>query len=125
MVQSGLAVALPQYSNAYLGAEARAQHNRIGIWAAQFEMPAAYRAAHPRANSGPRQTADRPADRSAPREQIRASGACAIKGNRNRKGEWIYHLPGMPYYDATRPEEIFCTEAQAAAAGYRRAIVRP
>ena len=54
----------------------------------------------------------------------RASGGCNIKGNRNRKGQWIYHVPGMPYYDATRAEEVFCTEAEARAAGYRRAIVR-
>lgn len=47
-----------------------------------------------------------------------------IKGNRNRRGEWIYHVPGMPYYDQTQPEEIFCSERQAQAAGYRRAIVR-
>jgi hypothetical protein len=53
-----------------------------------------------------------------------SSSGCVIKGNRNRKGEWIYHVPGMPYYDVTRPEEIFCTEAQGQAAGYRRAIVR-
>ena len=56
--------------------------------------------------------------------QARASGNCNIKGNHSRKGEWIYHLPGMPYYDRTRPEEIFCTEAEARAAGYRRAIVK-
>jgi hypothetical protein len=31
---------------------------------------------------------------------------------------------GMPRYDATRAEEVFCTEAEARAAGYRRAIVR-
>jgi hypothetical protein len=30
----------------------------------------------------------------------------------------------MPYYDQTRAEEMFCTEAEAQAAGYRRAIVR-
>ena len=30
----------------------------------------------------------------------------------------------MPYYDQTRPEEIFCTEAEAQAAAYRRATVR-
>jgi hypothetical protein len=30
----------------------------------------------------------------------------------------------MPYYDATRAEEIFCTKADARAAGYRRAIVK-
>jgi hypothetical protein len=53
-----------------------------------------------------------------------AAGSCSIKGNRNRKGQWIYHLPGMPYYAQTRAEEMFCTEAQAQAAGYRRAIVQ-
>jgi hypothetical protein len=30
---------------------------------------------------------------------------------------------GLPY-DATRAEEILCTEAEARAAGYRRAIVK-
>jgi hypothetical protein len=30
----------------------------------------------------------------------------------------------MPYYNQTRAEEVFCTEAEAQAAGYRRAIVR-
>ena len=29
--------------------------------------------------------------------------------------KWIYHVPGMPYYDATRAEEVFCTEAEARA----------
>jgi hypothetical protein len=52
------------------------------------------------------------------------SQGCLIKGNRNRKGQWIYHLPGMPYYVPTRAEEWFCSEAEAQAAGYRRAIVR-
>jgi hypothetical protein len=27
-------------------------------------------------------------------------------------------VPGMPYYDRTRQEEIFCTKADARAAGY-------
>jgi hypothetical protein len=46
-----------------------------------------------------------------------------IKGNRGSHG-WIYHVPGMPYYEKTQAEEIFCTEDQARAAGYRRARVR-
>jgi hypothetical protein len=46
-----------------------------------------------------------------------------IKGNRGSNG-WIYHLPGMPYYGRTRAEEMFCSEAAAQAAGYRRAKVR-
>ena len=33
-------------------------------------------------------------------------------------------MPGMPYYDATRAEEVFCTEAEIRAAGYRRAMVK-
>lgn len=125
MVSSGLAVALPEFSDAYLGAEARAKAHRVGIWGSQFETPAAYRAANPRVHSpSPKQAAQRSATRSSPRAPAYSSRGCDIKGNRNRKGQWIYHLPGMPYYDATRAEEMFCTEAQAVAAGYRRAIVR-
>jgi hypothetical protein len=30
----------------------------------------------------------------------------------------------MPYYEQTKAEDIFCTEAQAQAAGYRRARFR-
>jgi hypothetical protein len=51
------------------------------------------------------------------------TGKCVIKGNRGLHG-WIYHVPGMPYYAETRAEEVFCSEAAARAAGYRRAIVR-
>lgn len=126
MVEAGFAVALPQFTDRYADAEAKAQQHRLGMWASEFQRPADYRAA----NKVQEATIPRPqpAPLSAPRRSARApapySGGCAIKGNRNRKGQWIYHLPGMPYYDATRPEEIFCTEAQAQAAGYRRAIVK-
>ncbi len=46
-----------------------------------------------------------------------------IKGNRSSSGDWIYHVPGAAYYKATNPEECFRTEADAVAAGYRRAKV--
>lgn len=51
---------------------------------------------------------------------------CLIKGNINSKGDKIYHLPGGSSYDATRidtsaGERWFCTEAEAAAAGWRPA----
>ena len=46
-----------------------------------------------------------------------------IKGNPGSHG-WIYHVPGMPYYVQTNAEEMFCTEAEAQAAGYRRAKAR-
>ena len=124
MVEAGLAIALPKFTDAYVDAEARAQQYKIGIWGSTFQEPAAWRAAHPvrEPNASSVSRAARPATQS-PRS-YRDSFGCAIKGNRNRKGQWIYHLPGMPYYEATRPEELFCTEAEAQAAGYRRAIVR-
>jgi hypothetical protein len=43
-----------------------------------------------------------------------------IKGNHSRRGEWIYHLPGKPYHNETRAEQMFCSEEEAMAAGYRR-----
>ena len=126
MVATGYAVAYRRYSSDYVSAEDSAKVNKRGLWAGKFQMPSDYRHAgdapvpvRPKASS----------KRSAPRAvsndwQARASGNCNIKGNRSRRGEWIYHMPGMPYYDQTRPEEIFCTEAEAQVAGYRRAIVK-
>jgi endonuclease YncB( thermonuclease family) len=125
MVATGYAVAFRRYSSDYVSAEDSARVNKRGIWAGKFQMPSDFRhsgdVSTPLRKSGSR--------RSAPKAVSsdwagRASSNCNIKGNRNRKGQWIYHLPGMPYYDRTRPEEIFCTEAEAQAAGYRRAIVR-
>lgn len=120
MVEQGWAVAFRKYSDAYVGAEDQARANRLGIWGSEFVPPSDYRR-----SQRPPEQAGRPAAPRTSRADPAQPGRCVIKGNRNRKGQWIYHLPGMPYYDATRPEEIFCTEADAQSAGYRRAIVRP
>ena len=45
-----------------------------------------------------------------------------IKGNINSKGEKIYHVPGGASYDVTKPEMMFCTEEEAVAAGFRKAL---
>lgn len=50
---------------------------------------------------------------------------CRIKGNISANGR-LYHLPGQRYYDQTtvtpsKGERWFCTEADAEAAGWRRA----
>jgi endonuclease YncB( thermonuclease family) len=126
MVANGFAVAFRRYSNDYVGAEETAKANRRGIWAGTFTMPSevrADRASRPASVSGRREES-----RLKPFVRSRATASetnygCRIKGNRNRRGQWIYHLPGMPYYDRTRAEDIFCSEADARAAGYRRAIV--
>ncbi len=59
-------------------------------------------------------------------KEKKAGKACLIKGNISRSGERIYHVPGGRWYDATRidprkGERWFCSEAEARAAGWRRA----
>lgn len=119
MVQQGWAVAFRNYSSDYIADEERARSAKLGIWGSTFLMPVEWRATRA---PGPADPAD---GQSAAPRPAQAGQGCAVKGNRNRKGQWIYHLPGMPYYEPTRAEEWFCTEAEAQAAGYRRAIDRP
>ena len=122
LVESGWATAFRRYGNDYVPAETRARAARAGIWQWDFQMPEDYRAslqAEPQQRTA--QASLRPAGRA---RRYEGNGQCLIKGNHSRRGDWIYHLPGMPYYDATRAEAYFCTEAEAQAAGYRRAIVR-
>ncbi|HET6941304.1 MAG TPA: thermonuclease family protein [Sphingomicrobium sp.] len=124
MVASGYAVAFRRYSTDYVSAEDSAKVNKRGLWSGNFTMPSEYR----HASQPPAQVKRAPERRSGRASSNdwagRAQANCTIKGNRNRRGQWIYHVPGMPYYDQTRAEELFCSEAEAAAAGYRRAIVR-
>ena len=113
MVLSGYATAYRHYSSDYVADEQQAKAGKRGLWSGSFSLPSDYR------HSQERQTV-----RSKPQRSVSsvatASGGCVIKGNRGRNG-WIYHLPGMPYYERTKAEEIFCTEAEAQASGYRRA----
>jgi len=120
MVEQGWATAFRKYTEAYVPEETRAKQARLGIWSSTFAQPEDFRAANQ-----PTQLADAP-DRPVlpgPRIQARtisAPSGCRIKGNHSRKGEWIYHMPGMPYYEQTRPEAMFCSEEEARRAGYRR-----
>lgn len=57
-----------------------------------------------------------------------APGSCDIKGNISSSGERIYHVPGQRYYEVTKIDEAkgerwFCSEAEAVAAGWRKAKV--
>ncbi|MFC3704457.1 hypothetical protein ACFOOL_06790 [Devosia honganensis] len=61
-------------------------------------------------------------------ETVAQQGECNIKGNVNTRGERIYHVPGQKYYNDTRisashGERWFCSEAEARAAGWRKAKV--
>lgn len=52
----------------------------------------------------------------APIDAYQCPATHPIKGNRN---SMIFHKPGGQYYDRTKPEECFGTDADAVAAGYR------
>ncbi|PDY32284.1 hypothetical protein COO17_31135 [Bacillus wiedmannii] len=41
------------------------------------------------------------------------------KSEESKEGEKIYHMPGQQFYDKTKAEEMFCSEADAKSAGYR------
>ena len=120
MVTEGWATAFQKYSDAYVAAEEAAKAHRAGIWGSELERPQDFRAR----KRGTDSQSSRFVALAVQRQTARGSAQCVIKGNHSRRGEGIYHLPGMPYYSQTRAEEMFCTEAQAQAAGYRRARVR-
>lgn len=114
LVQAGLAFAYRRYSMDYDLDEKTAAVTGRGLHGTGVQSPAAFRAAkrqHQDATEAPR--ADRPA-------------GCAIKGNLSSDGKRIYHLPGQRWYAETtirtdRGERWFCSEAEARAAGWRRA----
>lgn len=116
MVINGWAVAYRQYSSDYVDQEEAAKKVKSGIWSSDFQMPWDWR----RENKGGSQKA--PTKVSATSKDT----ACAIKGNINSKGERIYHIPGGRWYDKTdintsSGEQMFCSEAEALAAGWRKA----
>jgi endonuclease YncB( thermonuclease family) len=120
MVQTGFALAFRRYSTDYVDDEAAARGAGRGLWSSTFTVPSEWRAARREASAA---RVERPDPRPAPVVAV-GNSRCLIKGNINRRGEHIYHMPGMPFYDVTRPERTFCSEAEARAAGFRRAIVR-
>lgn len=111
MVARGAAFAYRQYSQDYVDAEKRAAIAGTGLWDGEAERPAAVRAA------------GREAGRAV--DPAPAPQGCAIKGNISSRGR-IYHVPGSRSWADTRinpgaGERWFCTEAEARAAGWRKA----
>lgn len=108
LVAEGVAVAYRRYSRDYVPAEREAARAGRGLHASRFVPPEAHRRATP------------------PRPEA-GSARCRIKGNIAGDGERIYHVPGQRDYAATRiserrGERWFCSEQEARAAGWRRAM---
>ena len=94
-----------RYVDEFRNAEADAKQQQIGIW--EFENYSTDRGFNP--------DAYQPDNAEAPSQD------CRIKGNINRSGNKIYHMPGTASYEQTNPEQWFCTEQQARDAGFRSA----
>ena len=111
MVAQGWAVVYRKYSYDYIAQERAAKNAGLGIWQGRFIRPDLWREG----------------DRTTVGGQVPAAPVkCVIKGNINSKGQQIYHLPGMEWYDRTqinesKGERWFCSEAEARNAGWRRA----
>jgi endonuclease YncB( thermonuclease family) len=128
MVREGWALAYVQYSRGYVGDEDAAREQRKGMWAGAFIAPWAWRHRNERtiilgALSVPI-TAQ--ANLLIPASSATApSSECIIKGNVNRQGERIYHLPGQAAYPVVNMvdprKRWFCSEDDARAAGWRPA----
>jgi endonuclease YncB( thermonuclease family) len=128
LVREGLALAYAQYSRLYADSEAEARNASRDLWSGAFIAPWDWRhrdkqrvilgALTVPANTqsillAPASAYDAP------------STDCAIKGNINRKGERIYHMPGQRDYAlinmASHEKRWFCSPEEAEAAGWRRA----
>ena len=125
LVREGWALAYRRYSTAYVGEQADAKAAKRGVWRGEFVPPWDWRRGDrlKSASLGDRVKATR----DAPRVSARDRGGCNIKGNiSHNSGKRIYHMPGDRDYERTRistsrGERYFCSEAEARAAGWRRA----
>ena len=107
MVRNGWALAFVKYSDRYATDQIAAEAAKAGLWAGSFVKPWEWRLGEA--------------------EAVEKTRACAIKGNINREGERIYHLPFQQFYPRTRVDESkgerwFCTEEEAREAGWQRAL---
>lgn len=120
LVEQGLALDWPRYSNGAFATEQRAaMEAHRGLWQGKFEQPWDWRAAN----------AEKVETVSEQSTGVSLLGnlSCSIKGNISiNTGERIYHVLGQEHYSETKispqyGERWFCSEAEAQAAGWRKA----
>ncbi|WP_247280539.1 MULTISPECIES: thermonuclease family protein [unclassified Bradyrhizobium] len=129
MVRQGWALSFTKYSHSYDSNEMTAREARLGLWQGAFIAPWDWR--HRNKKTEVLGAASVPVNaQSILLGAVSAAAApdpnCVIKGNVNRKGEHIFHSPGQLNYskiamDKGLGERWFCTEAEAEAAGWRKA----
>ena len=105
-----------------------AREEQKGLWAGAFIAPWdwRHRGKHTIISGSVSVPITAQAQLLAPASSLTApSPECIIKGNTNRKGERIYHVPGQIAYSkinmANPGKRWFCSEEEAQAAGWRPA----
>jgi endonuclease YncB( thermonuclease family) len=109
MARNGHALAYTKYALDYVIDEKAAKAESIGAWGGTFQLPWEFRTTRPSGAAEAQRSATAP------------SANCTIKGNVNKNGERIYHLPSDPFYPRVKPENWFCSADEAEQAGFRRA----
>jgi endonuclease YncB( thermonuclease family) len=128
MVQEGWALAFVRYSTAYVKEEEKAHAAQQGLWRGAFIAPWDWR----HRDKGTTILGPLSVPITAQKqllEPFSAEGApshdCIIKGNVNREGERIYHMPGGNSYAKINMnvpgKRWFCSEEEAKDAGWRPA----
>jgi endonuclease YncB( thermonuclease family) len=126
MVRQGFALAYIKYSTEFVEDERQAKKEMRGMWSGAFVAPWDWRT---RTRATP-VLGDRAPDTSLEKlagpEETPPSTACQIKGNVNRNGERIFHVPGQHDYGRVKmnspAKRWFCSEEEAIAAGWRKAL---
>jgi hypothetical protein len=128
LVSEGLALAFTKYSREYINQEQAARDKQKGLWAGAFIAPWDWRHRGTQTNmlGATSVTITARKDLLSPESAATAPKPdCTIKGNVNRDGERIYHLPGQLAYskiNMSAPQKRwFCSEEEARAAGWRPA----
>lgn len=126
LVRQGLALSFVRYSHTYDADEAAARQAKAGLWSGCFIAPWEWRARSDKTVLlGSVCPISAQKDLLSPRSAEEAPDPnCQIKGNINRSGECIYHLPGSRHYsrvkmDLSKGKRWFCSVADAEAAGCR------
>lgn len=128
MVTEGFALAYTRFSQQYVAQERTAREAKRGMWRGAFIAPWEWRhrdretvilGAYSVPITAQSMLLAPASSEGAP------SPECTIKGNVNRKGEHIYHMPGQHSYGVINMvgsgKRWFCSEDEAQAAGWRRA----
>jgi hypothetical protein len=129
LVREGLALAYVRYSRLYKDSDAEARNASRGLWSGAFIAPWDWRHRDKQTVilGALRVPVNAQSILLAPwSAQNTPSADCIIKGNVNRKGERLYHMPGQLDYASinmtSHEKRWFCSRQEAEAAGWRPAL---